>query len=272
MNSDELRDLTESYYQDVYSEENIDEVKGFGGRVDPHSGEWDEKAKPSPSQQRFSQFGRRVVRKDGSLRHTGETAPVDTRRSKRIRGVGSSSVVTTADNYRLHAKYGGEGKYAKNPGLAMTPAARMKSRAAALEKRGEGKRANKIKSVLNRPNMEESYDLYDVVLDHLLSEGYADDARSAEVIMTHMSDEWLGGILDEAKIDKVVDKDLKSRLIDPVARMATKMDNRANRNRSRLSPRTRLSAKLTDLHRRNQDEEDYPVSGSRRGLESPTNY
>lgn len=37
---------------------------------------------------------------------------------------------------------------------------------------------------------EDAY-LYNAVLNYLLSEGYADDARSAEVIMSHMSDEWL---------------------------------------------------------------------------------
>lgn len=54
------------------------------------------------------------------------------------------------------------------------------------------------KNYKSRKKQNESYDLYDVVLDHLLSEGYADDARSAEVIMSHMSDEWLGNIMEAA--------------------------------------------------------------------------
>lgn len=47
----------------------------------------------------------------------------------------------------------------------------------------------------------EELDLYDVVLDHLLDEGYCDDVESAEIIMANMSEEWLDGILDEAKVD-----------------------------------------------------------------------
>ena len=45
--------------------------------------------------------------------------------------------------------------FAKNqdPQLAMTPSARMASRARALKLRGQTKRANKIRAVMNRPNM-----------------------------------------------------------------------------------------------------------------------
>lgn len=46
----------------------------------------------------------------------------------------------------------------------------------------------------------EELDLYDVVLEHLLDEGYCDDVESAEIIMANMSEEWLDGILDEAVI------------------------------------------------------------------------
>ena len=46
----------------------------------------------------------------------------------------------------------------------------------------------------------EEVDLYDVVLDHLLDEGYCDDVDSAEIIMANMSEEWLDDILDEAVI------------------------------------------------------------------------
>jgi len=47
----------------------------------------------------------------------------------------------------------------------------------------------------------ESYDFYDVVLDHLLDEGYADTYESAEVIMVNMSEEWIDSIA-EAKWGK----------------------------------------------------------------------
>jgi hypothetical protein len=36
----------------------------------------------------------------------------------------------------------------------------------------------------------ESYDLYDIILSHLLDEGYADTQEAAEAIMVNMSEEW----------------------------------------------------------------------------------
>lgn len=58
-----------------------------------------------------------------------------------------------------------------------------------------------FKSVVNRARqaknkVEESVDLYDVVLDHLLDEGYCDDVESAEIIMANMSEEWLDEIVE----------------------------------------------------------------------------
>ena len=43
----------------------------------------------------------------------------------------------------------------------------------------------------------EDVDLYDIVLEHLLDEGFADTEESATVIMANMSEEWREEILDE---------------------------------------------------------------------------
>jgi NAD(P)H-hydrate repair Nnr-like enzyme with NAD(P)H-hydrate epimerase domain len=42
---------------------------------------------------------------------------------------------------------------------------------------------------------KEEYDLYDIILDHLLGEGYAETVESAEAIMVNMSEEWKDEIL-----------------------------------------------------------------------------
>jgi hypothetical protein len=44
----------------------------------------------------------------------------------------------------------------------------------------------------------EDVDLYDLVLEHLLDEGFADTEEAATVIMANMSEEWREEILDEA--------------------------------------------------------------------------
>jgi hypothetical protein len=45
----------------------------------------------------------------------------------------------------------------------------------------------------------EDVDLYDVVLEHLLDQGFADTEEAATVIMANMSEEWREEILDEAE-------------------------------------------------------------------------
>jgi hypothetical protein len=42
----------------------------------------------------------------------------------------------------------------------------------------------------------EEVDVYDLVLDYLLDEGYCDDVESAEVIMANMSEEWLNEAIE----------------------------------------------------------------------------
>ena len=41
----------------------------------------------------------------------------------------------------------------------------------------------------------ESYDIYDIILSHLLDEGYAETPEAAQAIMVNMSEEWMGSII-----------------------------------------------------------------------------
>jgi hypothetical protein len=45
-------------------------------------------------------------------------------------------------------------------------------------------------------NMEESVDLYDIVSEYLVSEGFCDSYEDADVIMANMSEEWRESILE----------------------------------------------------------------------------
>ena len=47
---------------------------------------------------------------------------------------------------------------------------------------------------------KEQVDLYDIILSHLLDEGYADTEQAAEAIMVNMSEEWRQSIV-EVKMD-----------------------------------------------------------------------
>jgi hypothetical protein len=49
---------------------------------------------------------------------------------------------------------------------------------------------------------KEEVDLHDIVLSHLLDEGYAETLEAAEKIMMNMSEEWMESIISEAKVDE----------------------------------------------------------------------
>ena len=48
--------------------------------------------------------------------------------------------------------------------------------------------------------LADSYDLYDIILSHLLDEGYAETLEQAEVIMVNMSEDWRESILSEEPV------------------------------------------------------------------------
>ena len=47
------------------------------------------------------------------------------------------------------------------------------------------------------------YDLYDIILSHLLDEGYAETQEQAEVIMVNMSEDWRESIMEEVLDEKI---------------------------------------------------------------------
>ena len=129
-----------SISESIREEYELDEVRGFGGHIDPQTGK--STGKRSKSQQAHSQYW-------NSRRESGKDTP-DPRRSKFKYG-GAKKSTTGA-----HEGDTPEGFAKKqNPDLAMTPSARMKARAKSLELKGKGKQANKIRAVASRPNMSE---------------------------------------------------------------------------------------------------------------------
>lgn len=76
-------------------------------------------------------------------------------------------------------------------------------------------KVTKYKGAKVTPSMAEDVDLYDVVLDYLLDEGYADTEDNAITIMANMSEEWIDTILDEAQIMSVSGKGGLKYMINP---------------------------------------------------------
>jgi len=114
---------------------------------------------------------------------------------------------------RAKAKLGRGAEKVRSAGEKATGAVKSSSDAAQERMRGAGSAVKKgAKGLLGGAaravsrgardvarRLGEDVDLYDVVLEHLLDEGFADTEESATVIMANMSEEWREEILGEAK-------------------------------------------------------------------------
>jgi len=72
-----------------------------------------------------------------------------------------------------------------------------KMRARSLERQGKPLSAATVASSTTPAFQANSFDLFDVVIGHLLDEGYADTEEAALVIMSNMSEEWRDSIIEE---------------------------------------------------------------------------
>jgi hypothetical protein len=63
-------------------------------------------------------------------------------------------------------------------------------------KGGITKNPRKLAQQKARGQHAEGYDFYDIILSHLLDEGYADTQEAAEAIMVNMSEEWRQSIIE----------------------------------------------------------------------------
>lgn len=61
-------------------------------------------------------------------------------------------------------------------------------------------RPNKVRKAKALGELGEQVDLYDVILSHLLDEGYAETPEAAEAIMVNMSEEWRESIILEQSL------------------------------------------------------------------------
>lgn len=67
----------------------------------------------------------------------------------------------------------------------------------AMQRRGMSASDKFRKEVLKRKLNREEVDIYDIILTHLLDEGYAETIENAEAIMVSMSEEWRESIVEE---------------------------------------------------------------------------
>ena len=83
------------------------------------------------------------------------------------------------------------GKLAKETGKTVGKAAQVAGHLAKSVGAGVG-----IAAKAGKKLVPEGFDIYDVILSHLLDEGYAESVEQAEVIMVNMSEEWRQSIVE----------------------------------------------------------------------------
>ena len=64
-----------------------------------------------------------------------------------------------------------------------------------IKKRRREDMRRRMSNAAERQGLSDQYDLYDIILSHLLDEGYAETPEAAEAIMVNMSEEWRQSIL-----------------------------------------------------------------------------
>ena len=156
MNSQELRALQEAY-MDVYDEEY---KKLPYDKMIAKSNKFDKQYKTGPT------------KTDAEYKSTTDA-------SRRR----ANTFLTT----RFHDPEKSQQKSAANKNR---PESEKRSKTASNEKKF-GNRLTRS----DKQGIKDSYDLYDIILSHLLDEGYADTQEQAEVIMVNMSEEWRESIV-----------------------------------------------------------------------------
>ena len=108
-----------------------------------------------------------------------------------------------------------------NEGDVDSPYDRAQTNRADAYRRAQTNRAEAYRRAQKKKKektQKEETDLYDLILSHLLDEGYADTQEGAEVILQNMSEGWMESIMEENKpypVDKVDAKvkELKKKLL-----------------------------------------------------------
>jgi hypothetical protein len=137
--------------------------------------------------------------------------------------------------------------------------------------RGSGSKAKR-----RAENMEESADLYDIVSEYLVSEGFCNSYEDADVIMANMSEEWRESIMEEVldEVNRPEREMIKKGLLKPgrqVARIRNLNRQSGNTNWYAADPRDTRAIKtpgkggvFNSRQRREQEADAFNTSRRRR--------
>jgi hypothetical protein len=189
MNSQDIRNLQEAY-QEVYQ---LDEKEDS-----PY-----EKASDAALDARYG-YGRASGDKRSFGRAANRSSAAAALRALRRGERSGSGTSTEAGSDAVHQGWARTAKTSadqtpekkkRRAGLANTPYSKLPED----EKEKDRVSFNAVRAVYNRnKTQKEQVDLYDIILSHLLDEGYADTQQAAEAIMVNMSEDWREDIVEAA--------------------------------------------------------------------------
>lgn len=204
------------------------------------------------------------------------------------------------------------GKPTTGPEVSNVQKSQAGADVAAIQAKERANFEKKNKEVM-ASTQKESYDAYELVLEYLFDYGHANTIEEAEYIMTELDEsfiqslvetyeanvlaeevtEWVNELVEEghdlskytwddmvdyyfseAKVDKVVDKELENTGVSANVRMGVKKGSRDARKRSErpmTGTQLRLAGRRSKKEGERQDAER-EISGARRGTESSTEY
>jgi hypothetical protein len=190
MNSKELRAIQEAYSQ-VYAPQELDEAEGSYGqtpKAQQKMGDLANKRRNTPASE-YSERGEKKKKVDAAVKHSNRMSNPDAG----DRGKKSTKPHWTSDtrkgmtqkdrNWRRGADEYGHSGYDGEGGGGSLP---------------KGKKLERQKKT---GVSAESFDLYDIILSHLLDEGYADTNEAALAIMANMSEDWRESIVEANKYE-----------------------------------------------------------------------
>ena len=187
-------DLDEFSDDELY-EAYLDEVRGFGGFIPKGGTDYAPVYTEPGSYDRNESPASNRGRQARELFRSGRGEPGSINNTYASQGVRSRTAINDRQMQpdTRTRDISGARDAGKSSGLSMSPTRRAELAANRAERQGQGKRANRIRS---RMGISEQLDLYDVISDYLVNEGYCDSYEDADVIMANMSEEWREEIIE----------------------------------------------------------------------------
>jgi hypothetical protein len=141
-------------------------------------------------------IGMKQASKDPSVRRGIRSAVVGDLASR-----AANKLQRGVDKAKGAVQSAGQAAVAKTKSSSDAAQAKMQAAGSAAKKTGKGllgRVARKVASGAGKlaSRLGEEVDVYDLVLDHLLEEGYAETPEAAQAIMVNMSDAWISEILE----------------------------------------------------------------------------